>query len=417
MLTQATKDYIEAQYESGAWAPIPDYLGTFYIAPPDDSVPFAVHKSISKPGMIAFYESVAKAEAQRETITKVGRFLTRFRPELSQDDIRKLAEQYQAEQGQNVLTFATTEDEIEEVYVNGPNSCMAGNARKFKSSMHPARVYAAGDLAIAHIGTDSRVLCWPEKKVYGWIYGDTESRRDTLKNVLKDIGYSYEPYKFCGAKLLLVEDEDSYVMPYLDNSLEVEERNGYFIIVENGITADSTNGLLSTKECSVCSNSIASSDDYVDMCRSCYDEHSYCDRCEELTHCDDTTYLKGPDLTLCSHCLSADYTRCGSCEQYVEDKDAHEVISGTNRTENYCSDCVSDHAIPCATCDEYVLKDNALLTDCGESFCCTACKEEHDPSCLDCEESRDALTAGDTSENLDMFSAGQSLTRELGAVT
>ena len=412
MLTQETKEYIEAQYESGAWTPIPDYLGTFYIVPPDDSVPFAVHKSISNPGMIAFYESAAKAEAQRETITKVGRFLTRFRPELSQDDIRKLAEQYQAEQGQNVLTFATTEEEIEEVYVNGPHSCMAGNAREFNSSIHPTRVYAAGDLAIAHIGTDSRVLCWPEKKVYGRIYGNTESRRDTLENALKDIGYSYEPYKFCGAKLLLVEDEDSYVMPYLDRGLEVEERDGYFVIVRNGITADSTSGLLPAKECSVCGNSIGSSDDYDDMCESCYGDHSCCSNCEELTHHDNTIYLEGPDLTLCQRCLSRSYTRCESCEECVKDEDAREVISGINRTENYCSDCVSDHAIPCATCDEYVLNDNALRADCGELFCCTRCKEDHDPSCLDCEESRDALTAGDTSENLDMFSAGQSLTRE-----
>lgn len=412
MLSQAAKDYIKAQYESGAWTPIPDYLGTFYIVPPDDSVPFAVHKSISSPGMIAFYESVAKAEAQRETITKVGRFLTRFRPELSQDDIRKLAERYQAEQGQNVLTFATTEDDIEKVYVNGPNSCMAGNARKFDSSIHPARVYAAGDLTIAHIGTDSRVLCWPEKKIYGRIYGNTESRRDTLENALKDMGYSYEPYKFCGAKLLLVEDKGSYVMPYLDYGLEVEERNGYFIIVRDGIAADSTNGLLSTRSCLVCGDS-ASSDDYAGMCISCYDEHSYCDHCEELTHHNATTYLEGPDLTLCQHCLSLNYTRCESCEEYVEDKDAHEVISGTNRTKSYCSACVSDHAISCESCYEYVLNDDALLADCGESFCCTACKEEHDPSCLDCEESRETISAGDTSENLDMFSAGQSLTREL----
>lgn len=415
MLTQETKDYIEAQYESGAWTPIPDYLGTFYIIPPDDSVPFAVHKSISSPGMIAFYESAAKAEARRETITKVGRFLTRFRPELSQDDIRKLAEQYQAEQAQNVLTFATTEDKIEKVYVNGPNSCMAGSARKFKSSIHPARVYAAGDLAIAHIGTDSRVLCWPEKKIYGRVYGNTKSQRDTLEKALKDMGYSYEPYKFCGAKLLLVEDKNFYVMPYLDHGLEVEERNGYFIIVRDGIAADSTNGLLSTRSCPICGDSISGNDD-ADMCESCYAEHSYCSHCEELTHHDNIMYLEGPGLTLCSYCLSGNYTMCESCEEYVEDKDVHKVISETNRTENYCSGCVSDHAIPCATCDKYVLKGGAIIADCGESFCCTRCKEEHDPSCLDCEESRKTISAGDTSLNLDMFDTDKNLailTREL----
>ena len=424
MLTQETKDYIEAQYESGAWTPIPDYLGTFYIVPPDDSVPFAVHKSISSPGMIAFYESVAKAEAKRETITKVGRFLTRFRPELSQDDIRKLAEQYQAEQAQGILTFATTEEEIEEVYVNGPHSCMAGPLTRFnfKSSIHPTRVYAAGDLAIAHIGTDSRVLCWPEKKVYGRIYGNTESRRDTLENALKDIGYSYDPDRFYSAKLLLVEDEGYHVMPYLDHGLEVEERDGYFIIVRDGMAADSQSGLLSTKECSICGSSIGNNDDYGDMCESCYDEHSYCGHCEELTHHDNTIYLEGPDLTMCQSCLSANYTRCESCEKYVKDEDAYEVISGTNRTKSYCSDCVSDHAISCASCDEYVLHDSALPADCGESFCCTNCKEEHDTSCLDCEESRETLSVGDTSDNLDMFNPDKSiceaiLARELETVT
>ena len=422
MLTQETKEYIEAQYESGAWTPIPDYLGTFCIIPPDDSAPFAVHKSLKQPGMIAFYESVAKAEAQRETITKVGRFLTRFRPELGQDEIRKLAERYQAEQAQSVLTFATTEDEIEEVYVNGPHSCMAGGASKFDSSIHPARVYAAGDLAVAHIGMESRVLCWPEKKIYGRIYGNTEAQRIRLEDALGDAGYSYKPYKFYGAKLLLVEDEDSHVMPYLDNGLEVEERDGYFIIVRDGIAADSQNGLLSTKECSVCGNGIGNSDEYGDMCESCYDEHSYCSNCGELTHHNNITYLEGPDLTLCHHCLSTDYTRCESCDEYVKDQNILEVISGTNRTKSYCSECVSDHATSCASCDEYVLKDNALRADCGESFCCTNCKEEHDTSCLDCEESRETLSVGDTSDNLDMFNPDKSiceaiLARELETVT
>ena len=424
MLTQATKDYIEAQYESGAWTPVPDYLGTFYIIPPDDSVPFAVHKSISSPGMIAFYESVAKAEAQRETITKVGRFLTRFRPELSQDEIRKLAERYQAEQAQGVLTFATTEEEIEEVYVSGPHSCMAGPLTRynFKSSIHPTRVYAAGDLAVAHIGTDSRVLCWPEKKIYGRIYGNTESQRNILENTLNDMGYSYGPYKFYGAKLLLIEDQDSHVMPYLDNDLEVEERGGYFIIVRDGIAANSQSGLLCTKECSVCGNNIGNNDEYDDMCESCYDEHSYCSNCEELTHCDNITYLEGPDLSLCQHCLSSRYTRCESCEEYVKDKEITEAISGINRTKSYCSDCASDRAISCAACGEYVLNDYALLADCGESFCCATCREEHDTSCLDCEESRDTLSAGDTSENLDMFNPDKNiceaiLTCELETIT
>ena len=422
MLTQETKEYIEAQYESGAWTPVPDYLGAFYIVPPDDSVPFAVHKSISNPGMIAFYESVAKAEAQRETITKVGRFLTRFRPELSQDDIRKLAERYQAEQAQAVLTFATTEDEIEEVYVNGPNSCMAGNARKFRSFIHPARVYAAGDLAIAHIGVDSRVLCWPEKKIYGRIYGNTESQRHILTDALSNIGYRYSTDGFYGARLLLVEDGDSRVMPYLDNGLEVEERGGYFIIVQGGIAADSQSGLLSIKECSVCGDNIGNNDCYGDLCESCDNEHSYCSNCEELTHCDNVTYLEGPNLTLCQHCLSSSYTFCESCEEYVKDENIHEVANGVNKTQNYCSECVSEHAISCAACDEYVLNDCAVLADCGESFCCTNCKEEHDSPCLDCEESRETLSAGDTSENLDMFNSDKNLcdailTRELETIT
>ena len=94
-LSTETKDYIRYQLISGEWECVPEYLGTFPALPlcGSEKSPFAVHKSLTQPGMIAFYDSVEKAEARRETIMKVGRFLTRAEEEKQEERVSSLEQE------------------------------------------------------------------------------------------------------------------------------------------------------------------------------------------------------------------------------------------------------------------------------------------------------------------------------------
>jgi hypothetical protein len=103
-------------------------------------------------------------------------------------------------------------------------------ASDFKlGGIHPAEMYAAGDLALAHFWDEktkkatARAVVWPEKKIYGSMYGDTPR----LTKALKDLGYTQVNYsgtsKGCfppGVRFHKLENphrKGHYVAPYLDN--------------------------------------------------------------------------------------------------------------------------------------------------------------------------------------------------------
>ena len=404
-ISKETRDYILDQFSLNKWESVPEYLGMFPTLPSGEKEPFAVHKSLTQPGMIAFYDSVEKAEARRETIMKVGKFLTKYYSDrLTQDEIRALAERYQAEINEEgrELTFARTEDEIEEVYVNGPHSCMAKPAcGHFESDVHPVRVYAAGDLAIAHIGTCSRALCWPEKKIYGRPYGNTEAARKNLETALEAQGYVYAPSKFHGAKLLRIEQDDSFVVPYLDNGFHVTDCGEYMIMdARDGILADSQSGLLNASEyCARCGDSFSpdgSNDD--SLCNYCYENTTYCDSCGERVSCDETFWIESTDETLCRYCHDDRYASCDSCNESILKSDITEAGN-----EEFCPNCLPKNASPCEACGDWQLNTRLVVTDCGETYCSESCVSgHHDPECEECQEAQESITAGDTSENLEL---------------
>lgn len=152
------------------------------------------------------------------------------------------------------LQFASTPEEIVEVYRAGPHSCIAD----FPPEVHPARVYGAGDLAVAWLGdgarTWARALVWPARRVYGRVYpadvyhlvDGYRNKREAravaaaLERRLRAAGYrpdrkvdappgmrSTPPLRFYagfeGARLLVVGAgaPDLWLMPPLDHGYEV----------------------------------------------------------------------------------------------------------------------------------------------------------------------------------------------------
>jgi hypothetical protein len=113
------------------------------------------------------------------------------------------------------------------------------------------RVYAAGDLAVAYLQNPAgkisdRVLCWPEKKRYGRVYGGGDGR---IQRLLEEAGFKCGELE--GARLLKVRKRGTYVMPYIDNYQMVSEDADYFRIGDGYGTAyraENTHGLIGDVE-------------------------------------------------------------------------------------------------------------------------------------------------------------------------
>lgn len=174
-----------------------------------------VHISKRDSTKVSFTQNADKGERDIQAPPqRPGRYLTAYyKDQLTEQEIRRYATMIDRA-GQ--LNFAKTADEIEEVYINGPNSCMSHRLDEFASPIHPTAVYGDSDLQVAYIYNSSgnisaRCIVWPEKKRYGRIYGD-ECR---LEDMLQDAGYREGSLE--GAKVRRIEvRERQVVMPYLD---------------------------------------------------------------------------------------------------------------------------------------------------------------------------------------------------------
>jgi len=309
------------------------------------------HVSRKSPSKLAFTKNDEHGERDIQTVMRPGRYLTAYyNDKLSQDDIRAWCGKYAAENEDIELKFATTPDEIEEVYTNGPRSCMSKKASYYDSSQHPVRVYGAGDLAVAYIenleceragdsegGENSRItaraICWPEKKVYGRIYGD-ESR---LRGLLQEAGFERGDSEFEGARLLRIEDEDGFIVPYLDNIVNVEDNGRFLVLAYDGdIECTNTNGLA---DCGV-----------------------FCEHCEERTTGE--IYTVGGE-TWCEYCRENDAFYCEGCNEDV----AGECYLHTSNGD-MCENCAENYTA-CATCDEYF--DRGMREDINGDYHCEEC--------------------------------------------
>jgi len=297
-----------------------------------------------KPG-VGYFESEDRAAMGRVTVIKAGRYLARFYPSLTGDEVRELGTLLDKA---NDVRFAESADDMETVYTNGPHSCMAYQADDFSSPFHPVRVYAAGDLQVAYLssvdlGADgfrasARALVWPAKKLYGRIYGDTIR----LSRALQGLGYSEaEDGILSGARMLKVEAErGAYVMPYVDGCQRVSDMGEHFMIDEGGeIKADQTNGLTNLGR--------------------------YCPGLEDVVDMDeDFSYVRDlgeycSDSYINEHCFFCDYY-----EEYFSDN--HGSVYMENG-ETWSQRAFDRHGVECERSGENIRRDEAVrLVDTNE---------------------------------------------------
>lgn len=324
------------RFYDGTYFPVPWETQSWWRGSYADAHHFA-HISVEKDTRIAFTPDDEAGVADKQTRIKPGRYLERyFGARINNETIKHWAAQFSVLYETIEVKFAKTADEIEKVYMEGPRSCMDGLHAKagnfIHAGMHPCRVYAGPDLAVAYLekeDDDTRMVCgrcqdrpggcpqssegtacagatkvgtysarclvWPEKKLFGRIYGDT----DRLKLALQRDGYKADSY-LQGARFTRVPvvrkgySVPTFVVPYIDGGQRVGDDGEYLVIDTKGyINGGSANGIGEDmrQRCPECEE--LSSSEFVNVldhdgtrsqiCRSCYD-HDEWHRCRETGH-------------------------------------------------------------------------------------------------------------------------------------
>jgi hypothetical protein len=337
------------RFYTGEYFPVPWETQHWWRGSYEDKNHFA-HVSVEKDTRIAYTHDDEQGVADKQRRVRPGVYLTEFfSSRINNDVIKFWAAQFSVLYETITVKFAYKADEIEEVYKKGPRSCMDGihaAAGNFADAgMHPCRVYEGPDLAIAYLEKekdDTRMVCsgcqelpagcpnapnycrgatevgkyaarclvWPEKKLYGRAYGDT----DRLKLALEREGYKHQQ-DLVGARLtripaiaktkasLLSVGEPprpakipGFVVPYIDGKYHKLRDDGKYLIIDpmgyiNGESANGT-GADTRPRCEECNQLVDPNTLRRIYDREC-DRRNVCNTCvgkEPLYQCFESGY-------------------------------------------------------------------------------------------------------------------------------
>jgi hypothetical protein len=308
------------------------------------------HISRNDPTKVAFTENAAKGERDIQLTMRPGRYIKRFYPHLSDERIAEIVGDMGREASEYDLLFAKTADEIQEVYENGPNSCMSKDASEYAGHCHPVRVYGESDLELAYLKLKkteqitARALVWPEKRKIGRIYGD-ELR---LENMLLGLGYEKRKCSagrdLSGARFRTIVNKngDGLIMPYIDGTNQYRQIDkDWCVIADRGSSGCYTHGL----------DGEYSEDDYT------------CEQCDEGCSEDDAYTVitsRRSEQLWCSHCRDSHASYCEHNREYVANDSIREVLvlsRGSRQIQSWSEWACEDDAYFCDHLEEWVSDD------------------------------------------------------------
>lgn len=363
----------QARMTDGTYRPLPWADAPWFKR--EETKDHFAHVSTKDASKITFTESEAKGEIDRQAPPmKPGRYLRQFYGDvLDANRITELTREYAAYTNTNPdeldeLLFARTEDEIEHVYLRGPESCMSHDESDYDTPFHPVRVYAGFDLAIAYCKDEdgrifARALCWPERKIYGRIYpgrdpshynfaeGDIE-KHDRFTETLRREGFSRG--KLDGARFSRQTDDwGAIVCPYIDGDQQVTVRRNCLVIGDDGsgtlYAADNTNGLLGDE----------------------IDERPQCDNCGERYDEGEGVTPEDRDFyTYCEDCAENVLHQCEATGAYYRYQQNIVTLSdGTVWSREH----FEDHGATCEQCESH-----ERASDIDGHGCCSDCEPEEE---------------------------------------
>ena len=330
-----------------------------------------LHISTDRPGMVAYIMNAKHGEQDRQTRTKLGKYLNRY-TDLSAPQIADLSAKLRGyTTPDNGLMWARTREEIRKVYSGSPTSCMTHEIHSYATEgIHPCEPYATPDVAVAYTMRDgdinSRSVVNMLDNSYVRVYGDICVLRDLLESAGYDSGGD-----LAGCRLLRIEAGSSYVMPYLDGGADAIDHldSKYFVVSDNCTgeagNADTVCGLLEDENMVTCYNcddtvhedNMYSTIDSEQVCEHCADNYYISHDCE-LVHRD---CLADHDIVMLEDGDTADLDDCVYCEDigaYLLTDDATQYID-RNGDYQYQSD---DDGIV----QDYLTDENILECDATE---------------------------------------------------
>ena len=319
------------------------------------------HESQGDRSKIAYTQNEAKGQKDIQTVTSVGKYLTRHF-DLPDHTIRDLVSRYGSAAR---FQFVNTTAEMIYHLHRGPKSCMVwsedhGIKCDDGVTRHPYEAYDpkfGWHMAVRVEGdnTMGRALCMtsPMDGVKYFVrsylrpsnessYSQTDDGMDTW---LKEQGYVKESYWRDGEKLAYHPARDNFLAPYLDGGerhVDVNEHERWLVIDSDGDWICENTGGYATNDQE--------------------DENSFdCEDCGDRTSDDDGYWVgRHEDTHVCDSCRNNDYTyvygRRGS-QYYVHNDNAVYVES---QSEYYDADYLDDNEIIELNNGDFVPLDEAV---------------------------------------------------------
>ena len=288
------------------------------------------HTATQNKGAVAFTSTNKDGRNDKQTTMRPGRYLKKFYPSLSPTQIETEVARFNGVL--YTLELATTAHEIEQVYRNGPRSCMSYAFPDLEH--HPTRAYASGDLGVYYYRNEegkiaARTLARIDKEphvAHPTMYGNYQTLKFLLKQNNIEIG---DNRGFTGTRLICIPiTENIYLCPYLDigeiGYIDREEQYIYigeytptglpFLEVDLCVTEGLT-GLM--YRCEDCEGTFLErfTNGLNDICDPCYnDRYVPCDTCSETTDTQIYSILRtARGLTVCETCYENGYFECVTC--------------------------------------------------------------------------------------------------------
>jgi hypothetical protein len=330
-----------------------------------------LHVSNLEKTKIAFTVDPQKGMLDRQTQMNVASYLVNH-CNIDNDLARYIAMYHANEYSTSQVLFAESANDIANVYINGPDSCMGGldhhrNVKKDDeyyskyqggSFCQPTRVYGDSDFKLAYLKDrqgkiTARTLVVKDSLKYLRIYGDS----DRLRTALKDMGYSQDYDAMLGKKIKKIWDEskDEYVLPYLDGIQTIDSKSNdtFHIITDSDfdMKCDKINGL---------------GTEYNGFYINCYE-------CDDEIDDSDNAYIvyygRNDRRECCSYCARNESFRCQSIHEYVNNSYHSEVDSESYaewvaEDANYCD---FQEMATFSECYSVICNDMGMIRHCSEN--------------------------------------------------
>lgn len=319
------------------------------------------HQAESDRSRLAYTQTEQKGERDIQTVTSLGKYLTRHFPQLPDHEIRNTVASYTVQGCRLVRSLA----EMINALQRGPHSCMRwGDGGRVDLDSHPYRCYdprLGWAMAVREEGGDimGRALVYEQGdlKIFVRTYMrpsvDTNYSQadDHLNAWLKDQGYKHVS-DWEGCHMAFIEGRHGEPLaPYLDGNVktaDLRQLDGRTVlrIQEDGeYTCDNTDGTVTNNEsgqdCEDCDERVSDGDGY-------------------WVYRDDSRHV-------CQGCLENNYSYVygrGGHQYYVDSNDAVYC-----NDEYYHDDYLSDNDIVQLECGEYAPLDSAVFVEsCGEYY-------------------------------------------------